>query len=290
MTGFARSNAARGAFGWTWEVRSVNGRGLDVRFRMPPGYELLEGEIRKRVDGCLTRGNVSVTLRIEGVAGEIRLRVNEAVLGELCQVAQELQTRLPSSVLSVDGLLAQRGVVEIGEAAEAEGEREAREREMLTSLDTALAELTAVRRREGERLARVIDEQLRAMEALVAAAEAAAAVQPEALRERLQTQVTALMDRPEALSEERLAQEVALLAAKADVREELDRLAAHIAAARDLVAGEEAAGRRLDFLAQEFNRETNTLLSKSADLELTRLGLDLKARIDQLREQAQNIE
>jgi len=291
MTGFARASAARGTFGWTWEVRSVNGRGLDVRCRMPAGYEVLESEVRTRVDRQLARGNVSVTLRVEGVAGELKVRVNEAVLAQLCRAAQELQARLPAAGLSADGLLAQRGVVEIGEAEEEESTREAREREMLSSFDTALAELAAVRRREGDRLSRVLGDQLAAMEALVETAGAAAAVQPEMLRQRLQTQLAALLaERPEGLPEERVAQEVALLATKADVREELDRLKAHIAAARELIAGETAAGRRLDFLAQEFNREANTLLSKSADLELTRLGLDLKASIDQLREQAQNIE
>lgn len=290
MTGFARTSATRGTFGWTWEVRSVNGRGLDVRCRMPAGYELLESEVRTRIDRHLTRGNVSVTLRAEGAAGEARLRINEAVLAQLCRAAQELQARLPAAGLTVDGLLAQRGVVEIVEDVEDESVREAREREMLSSLDAALLELVSVRRREGQRLGLVLGEQLAAMERVVAAAGTAAAAQPEALRQRLQTQLAALGERPEGLSEERLAQEVALLAAKADVREELDRLAAHIAAARELVSGQAAAGRRLDFLAQELNREANTLLSKSADLELTRLGLELKASIDQLREQAQNIE
>jgi uncharacterized protein (TIGR00255 family) len=290
MTGFARRSDAHGAFGWTWEVRSVNGRGLDLRSRLPLGYESLEAALRPRVEKWLTRGSVSATLRLDRASADASVVVNEAVLEQFLRLAKELQVRLPGSALSIDGLLAQRGVVEMSEAEGDAAARAAREAAMLASFDAALDDLVRMRGQEGERLAEVMTGLLGRIEALVGAAGAVAALQPLALLERLRAQVVALGEAAEALPQERLAQEVALLVLKADVREELDRLTAHIAAARELLAGRSASGRRLDFLAQEFNREANTLLSKSSDLELTRLGLELKAMIDQFREQAQNIE
>jgi uncharacterized protein (TIGR00255 family) len=290
MTGFARDSDRLGAYSWVWEVRSVNGRGLDVRSRMPTGHEALEVAVRAAVDSHLSRGNVAVNLKLDRGFADATVRVNEAVLGELVKVAEALAARLPAATLSVDGLLAQRGVVELAETEEDEAARSERERRMLSSFEAALDGLVAMRRQEGARLAEVLQAQLGAIEAGVATAAAAAALQPAALAERLKAQIAAIGEAPEGLTEERLAQEVALLALKADVREELDRLSAHVAAARELIAAGGAVGRRLDFLAQEFNREANTLMSKVSDLELTRVGLELKAAIDQLREQAQNIE
>jgi uncharacterized protein (TIGR00255 family) len=290
MTGFARANGADDRFSWVWEVRSVNGRGLDVRFRLPTGHDALEAPARNLLGQQLSRGSVSVTLRVERAEGEVAVRVNEAVLERLLEQAEKLGARLPEATLSIDGLLGVRGVLEVVEAEEDEAARQAREKVLLRDFETAVAELVAARRKEGAHLAAVLVERLDAMEGYVRAAGATAATQPDALRARLEGQIAALTERPEVLSEERLAQEVAILAGKADVREELDRLGAHIAAARELMAEAAAVGRRLDFLAQEFNREANTLVSKSADMELTRLGLDLKAAIDQFREQVQNIE
>ena len=290
MTGFARQSGRHGAYSWVWEMRSVNGRGLDVRCRMPPGHEAMELALRSAVGKRLSRGNVSVTLRLDRSLGEAAVRVNEAVLAELVKLARSLESQLPEASLSIDGLLAQRGVVEVIETEEDEAARAEREGRMLASFEAALDDLQRMRGQEGARLAEALDAQLVAIEAAVAAAAATAALQPAALAERLKAQIAALGEPPDGLSEERLAQEVALLAVKADVREELDRLNAHVAAARELIAGGGAVGRRLDFLSQEFNREANTLVSKASDLELTRVGLDLKAAIDQLREQAQNIE
>ncbi|MDP6708265.1 MAG: YicC/YloC family endoribonuclease [Alphaproteobacteria bacterium] len=290
MTGFARANGGDDRFAWVWELRSVNGRGLDVRCRLPSGHDGLETPVRNAIGRQLSRGSVSVNLRAERAAGEATVRINQAVLNRLMELADKLRRDRPGATVSIDGLLNVRGVVEIAEGEEDEATREGREAAMLRDFETALDGLVAARREEGRHLAVVLAEQLDRMEGHVLAAATTAATQPDAIRVRLEAQIAALTERPQDLSQERLAQEVAILAAKADVREELDRLGAHVAAARELVAGGEAAGRRLDFLAQEFNREANTLVSKSADMELTRAGLDLKAVIDQFREQAQNIE
>ncbi len=290
MTGFARANGSDDRFNWAWEARSVNGRGLDVRCRLPTGHDALEAPARALIGQRLTRGSVSVALRVERANGETSVRVNEEVLERLLELAGKLRAQLPEATLSVDGLLAVRGVVEVVDVEEEDDARQAREKAMLRDFEKVIDELAQVRRKEGAHLATVLAEQLARMEGHVLAAGASAAAQPSAIRARLEGQIASLTERPEGLGEERLAQEIAILAAKADVREELDRLAAHVVAARELIAGEAAAGRRLDFLAQEFNREANTLVSKSADMELTRIGLDLKAVIDQFREQAQNIE
>ncbi len=290
MTGFARSGGERGAYAWTWELKSVNGRGLDLRCRMPSGHDALEPQVRREAGKRFQRGNVTINLQLQQTAGEGTVRINEAVLTQLVEVMQELETRIVASPPRLDGLLALRGVMEIAEPEESESEREAREHDMLASLNEALDALAAARRAEGERLAAILTAQLAEIETLVGAAAGAAEAQPAALKARLHEQVKALLDEAPALPEERLTQEVALLTVKADVREELDRLGSHLAAARELLAAGNEVGRRLDFLAQEFNREANTLCAKSAGAELTAIGLDLKAVIDRLREQTQNIE
>ena len=290
MTGFARSGGERGAYAWTWELKSVNGRGLDLRCRMPSGHDALEPQVRSAAGKRFQRGNITVNLQLQQTAGEGTVRINEAVLTQLVEVMQDLETRIVASPPRLDGLLALRGVMEIAEPAESESEREARERDMLASLNEAPDALAAARQAEGERLATILTAQLAEIETLVGAATEAAEAQPAALKARLHEQVRALLDEVPALPEERLTQEVALLTVKADVREELDRLGSHLAAARELLAAGSEVGRRLDFLAQEFNREANTLCAKSAGAELTAIGLDLKAVIDRLREQTQNIE
>lgn len=290
MTGFARASGSHGDLGWTWEIRSVNGRNLDLRCRLPGGYESLEPPIRDAVARYCRRGHVNVQLQLVRGVSETRLQVNEAALEQVLQVIENLRQRMEAPAPRLEGILALRGILEPTDAVEDEESRAARDAALLAGLERALAELIAARFGEGSRIAEAVSAHLDEVELLTDEAARCASAQPEALRARLAEQVALLLDASPALPEERLAHEAALLAAKADVREELDRLQAHIAAARELLAGEEPAGRRLDFLAQEFNREANTLCAKSSDVALTRIGLDLKAAIDRIREQVQNIE
>jgi uncharacterized protein (TIGR00255 family) len=291
MTGFARAEGRDDSLHWIWELKSVNGRTLDLRCRLPAGMDGLEPIARAAVAERLRRGNVSVSLTLMRGAKPPKVRINREVLAQLVGVVNELQGQVEAAAPRLDGLLAVRGVVDvIEEEEEDEAVRQARQERIAATLTEALDALRKMRAAEGARLAAIVGGHLDEIEKLRAAAAATAAVQPAALRERLRSQVAALLESVPTLPEERLAQEAALIIAKGDVREELDRLAAHVAAARDLMAEEGAVGRKLDFLCQEFNREANTLCSKSTDVELTRIGLALKAAIEQLREQIQNIE
>jgi len=292
MTGFARSEGQKDACAWTWELKSVNGRGLDVRCRMSPGFESLEQPARDRVAGRCRRGNVSVTLAVTWHKGDSGFRVNQAMLGELLAALPQIRLQVPEAgTPSIDGLLALRGVIEPIEEKLDDDQRRVLETAMLADLDRALEALAATRNDEGARLAAALAARLDDIERLTGAAEGLAATQPAAIRERLKTQVEELVADVPAIPEERLAQEAAILMTKADMREELDRLKAHEESARHLLKGADGAvGRKLDFLCQEFNREANTLCSKSQDVELTRIGIELKTAIDQLREQVQNIE
>ena len=287
MTGFARHEGGDGGLTWMWEVKSVNGRGLDVRCRLPSGYEGLEAAARATAPKHCTRGNLQIALVINRGEASARFQINRDLLDQLVALTREIEGAAPPRV---DGLLAVRGVVETVEEEETKDQLDARMAAMEADLARALDALTAMRRVEGQRLKDIIIERLDEIERLTAAARESAAVQPEAVRERLRTQVEELLNAAPALPEERLTQEAAVLVTKADVREELDRLTAHIAAAREHLAEGGAIGRRLDFLCQEFNREANTLCSKSWDVALNRIGLDLKAAVDQLREQVQNVE
>ncbi len=290
MTGFARAEGQHQGARWTWEVKSVNGRGLDVRCRLPAGYERLEAVTRGAVPERFTRGSVTVALQLarRDDAGEVR--VNHALLARLIDLHRELDGKVDPAPPRLEGLLAVRGVLESGEAAEDAEAQAAHDAALNESLFKALDGLAAARRGEGERLRQVLGRHLDDIAHLCAEAGDLAALRPEALKARLKAQVEALLEASPALSEERLAQEAALLAVKADVREELDRIRTHVAAARELVDGDGPVGRRFDFLCQEFNREANTLCAKSWDVALTRVGLALKAAIDQLREQVQNVE
>jgi uncharacterized protein (TIGR00255 family) len=290
MTGYARAEGAQGALAWTWELRSVNGKGLDIRLRMPPGLEHLENDIRKRLGAGLGRGNVNASLDMRRAAGAQRYVVNEALLGQILALAPELEKRTELRRPSLDGLLALRGMLEPAEDTPDAAEQADRDAALLESLDAALAGLREARAREGAALAEVLAGQLDEIERLHGRAAELAAAQPAALRERLRQRLDELLADGPDIAEDRLAQEVALLAGKADVREELDRLSAHVASAREMLAQGGVIGRRLDFLAQEFNREANTLCSKSADVTLTNVGLELKTVIDQVREQVQNVE
>jgi uncharacterized protein (TIGR00255 family) len=290
MTGFARTDGVHGQTSWFWEARSVNGRSLDLRLRLPSGLERLEADVRSLCQERLARGNCTISLGVKREAGQMEIGLNETALGQAHAVAKRAQDLTKLKPARLDTLLAMRGVVQIAEAEESEEEQAALTHALLADLAATLNQLVAARAAEGERLQQVIEQQLADIEALVARARVAVAGQPEALAARLQEQIARLSETGVSLEPERLHQEALLLAAKADIQEELDRLQAHIAAARELIASGQPAGRKLDFLSQEFNREANTMCSKASDIEISRTGLELKTVIDQLREQVQNIE
>jgi uncharacterized protein (TIGR00255 family) len=293
MTGFARREGGDAKVTWSWEIKSVNGRSLDLRCRIPNGYEPLEAAAREAAPKHCARGNVSITLSVGRAEAVPSLRVNRDLLDQLVRLAGELESRADGKTLAparLDGLLGVKGVLEVVEEEESGDETAARMAAMRKDLQTALKELSAARRAEGKHLKAAVETHLQTIEELTDKAAASAEAQPEALKARLKSLVEELLEAVPALPEERLAQEAALLAARGDVREELDRLRAHSAAARELLEGGGTVGRRLDFLCQEFNREANTLCSKASDVELTRLGLDLKSAVERLREQVQNIE
>jgi uncharacterized protein (TIGR00255 family) len=291
MTGFARAEGGDGDLRWTWEVKSVNGRNLDMRVRVPTGFEALEPAVRAAVPEKLKRGNIAVGLVLTRGQQAARVRINRELLDQVIALADEVRQRLKTEAPRPDGLLAVRGVVELAEEEDlSEEKREARIQQMSADFTKALAALAQTRHEEGARLAVIVAQQLNDIERFCTAAAASAAAQPTGLQARLKQQLDMLLGTSPALPEERLAQELALLITKADVREELDRLGVHIAAARKLLKDGGAVGRKFDFLCQEFNREANTLCSKSSDSELTAIGLDLKSSIDQLREQVQTIE
>ena len=288
MTGFARSEGDELRISWVWEIKSVNGKSLDLRVRLGPGFDSLEPQLRALLTQRFRRGNVSANLGVTRTA-PAAVRVNRETLAQLVGLMKELAGEIEAAPPRIDGLLALRGVVETVED-EADAVLEERRQAVLASWANALEKLTDARAEEGARLATVLRTQLADMTRLVEAAAACAAAQPAAIRERLQTMLVNLADLVPGMPEERVAQEMALLVARSDIREELERLRAHLGQAADLLQQEEAVGRRLDFLCQELNREANTLCSKSADIELTRIGLSLKAAVEQFREQVQNIE
>ncbi|HZP20543.1 MAG TPA: YicC/YloC family endoribonuclease [Bauldia sp.] len=288
MTGFARTAGVDAGRSWVWELRSVNGKGLDIRLRLPPRLERLEAAARERVARRITRGNVQATLSFASGAEGETFRINEAVLADVLAAIERLAPRVNAQPPTLDGILSIKGVVEFAEAIpETDPTFDAR---LLASLDDALASLVAIRSQEGAAIAAVLGLRLDEIARLAGTAEASPARTPQAIRNRLAEQVAMLLDAAPALDPDRLFQEAVLLATKADIREELDRLSAHVEAARLLIAEGGAVGRRLDFLAQEFNREVNTLCAKANDRELTAIGLDLKAVVDQFREQVQNLE
>lgn len=288
MTGFARARGSFGLLDWAWELKSVNGKGLEPRFRLPPGYDGLEVAARQALTRRLKRGSVQVSLVLTEQAQAPSLKINREALQAISEAMKAMESVLPLSPPSADGLFRMKGVVE--ETQSGEADIEARDAALLASLDEALKALAKARAEEGARIGALLTAQLERIAALAGEARSLASLAPEAVKQRLADQVAKLVEASSALNPERLHQEAALLAAKADVTEELDRLDAHVAQARDLLADKEPAGRRLDFLCQEFTREANTLCSKSFDIQLTRLGLDLKAVIEQFREQVQNVE
>lgn len=286
MTGFAQEAGESGGLRWRWEVRSVNGRGLDLRLRLPAGLERLDAPLRASAGKFLVRGSVTANLTLEQ-STSAGLTVNEAALQLAVDAALSVRQRVADASIAADGLLALRGVIE---AAEAGPPDESHDAALLAGFERALAALADARRAEGGRIGAVLGGLVDDIERLTGAAEANPARGVDAVAERLRRQLAQLLDAAPALDPQRLHQEAAILATKADIREELDRLTAHIAAARQLLAEGGPIGRKLDFLTQEFNREANTLCSKANDSSLTATGLALKAAIDQLREQVQNIE
>jgi uncharacterized protein (TIGR00255 family) len=294
MTGFAESSGGHGGIAWRWEAKSVNGRGLDLRLRTPPGLDGIEAPARKLASTRFVRGSLQVSLTIEPQDGARGLKIDAAALAAAVKLAREIAAETGLAPARVDGLLALKGVIVADDAAPLdEMARAHRDAAILESLAVAFDALAKARQNEGAKLQAMLTSQLDEIAALVTEAGGLAAAQPAALKQKLMGQMQELL--AGGLPEERLAQEAALLAARADIREELDRLAAHVTDARALLKngpneGNMGVGRKLDFLSQEFNREANTLCSKSADIALTRVGLALKAVIDQFREQSQNVE
>lgn len=290
MTGFAEAHGSRDGARWRWEAKSVNGRGLDVRLRMPPGFDSIEAAARTLAGERFKRGSIQAALTLDTGDGARGLKVDPAALASAIRIAKEVAAETGMTPARIDGLLALKGVIVQEDAVQLDDrERGARDAGILETLATAFDALARARRNEGNKLLHLLTGQMDEIEKLTNEAAILAATQPAALRQKLSQQIKDVLQGT-AVNEDRLTQEVALLAVKADVREELDRLAAHVHEARRMLASGEAVGRKLDFLSQEFNREANTLCSKSTDIQLTRTGLALKAAIDQFREQAQNVE
>jgi uncharacterized protein (TIGR00255 family) len=290
MTGFATSSGENDGLHWQWEIKSVNGKALDLRCRLPSGFEAMEATARSTLAQHIKRGNLQVTLTTSGSVSRETVVVNEAVLEQVLAIAEKLRDRIGGVPLSAVDLMGLRGVLDVVQSTQTEAEIAARLADVSGSLEEAAVALDAARRAEGARLSTVISAQLAKIEGLVIAARDCPARSTEAIKQRLQEQITKLLDTGVGFDKDRLHQEAILIATRADIQEELDRLFAHIEAARALIASPEPAGRKFDFLAQEFNREANTLCSKALDKTLTAIGLELKTVIDQMREQVQNIE
>jgi uncharacterized protein (TIGR00255 family) len=291
MTGYARLEGSYDQCSWVWEARGVNAKGLDVRCRLPAGFDTMEPQVREQVKKRLGRGNISLSLNLKWQCQDSAYVINKDVLDGYLALLPELARSMPDiRPLSFSGLLALKGVIEPREDDISRDALENLHVRLIGSLDQTLDALLVMRADEGARLVKVLSQQISAIEELYIDASKTAATRPEAIRQRLKQQVKSLLEDVSSLSQERLEQEIALLMTKADINEELDRLSAHLGAARDLLNAGGVIGRKLDFLCQEFNREANTLCSKSGAGELTRVGLDMKAMIEQYREQVQNIE
>ncbi len=290
MTGFGRADGEHEADHWAWEIRSVNGRNLDTRCRLPAGCEGLEQEVRKRLSARFKRGSIQINLHLKRHNGKTEIAINEEALAQVLSAMKDLSAKIDAQKPSLDGIMALKGIVETREPEESDEQRDVRERALFASFGDAIQSLAESRGKEGQSLEQILVSQIDQISNLADQAFQIASEQPDKLRQRLKTQVTELLQTKTGISEERLAQELAVLATKSDVREEVDRLRSHCDAARALLNQAGPVGRKLDFLTQEFNREANTLCSKSVDVSLTQIGLDLKTVIDQMREQVQNIE
>jgi uncharacterized protein (TIGR00255 family) len=290
MTGFARGQGVAGAYTWSWEIKSVNAKGLDLRLRLPPGWDAVEVPARTRATEKLSRGTVYANLTVERKGVAPTVKVNEQVLAAVLAALKGLSGKVDAAPPSLDGILALKGVIEVTEEDEREEDRRAAEAAIMAGFDKLLADLIAMRREEGATLGRLLSARLDEIAKLAARAEAAPGRKADAIKARLTEQVATLLAASQRFDSDRLHQEAILLAAKADIREELDRLASHVAQVQKLIADGGPIGRRLDFLAQELNRESNTLTAKANDVELTNIGLQLKSVVEQFREQVQNLE
>jgi uncharacterized protein (TIGR00255 family) len=290
MTGFARGHGVAGAYAWAWEIKSVNSKGLDLKLRLPPGWDAIEPPVRSRAAETLARGSVFANLTVSREGAPPAVRVNEPVLAAVLAALKALAGKVEAAPPSLDGILSLKGVIEVGEAEESEEERRAAEGAIVKGFAQAMEGLVGMRHSEGQALGKLLAARLGEIAALAARAEAAPGRKPEAIKARLAEQVASLMESSQRFDADRLHQEAILLATKVDIREELDRLAAHVGQARKLLADGGPIGRKLDFLSQELNRESNTLCAKANDVELTNIGLDLKAVVEQFREQVQNLE
>jgi uncharacterized protein (TIGR00255 family) len=290
MTGFARADGVSGNYIWHWEIKSVNAKGLELRLRVPPGWEAVEPALRARAAEVLARGTIHANLSVQRAGVAPVVRVNEPVLSAVLSTMQSVATRIDAAPPSVDGILGLKGVIEVIDEDESEDDRRAGETAVIAGFSDALKSLAEMRRREGGALGVVLRGRLDEIAALTGRAEAAPGRKPEAIKARLAEQIATLLDTAARFDPDRLHQEAILIASKADIREELDRLVAHIAQARRLLDAGGPAGRKLDFLSQELNRESNTLCAKSNDVELTNIGLELKTVVEQFREQVQNLE
>jgi len=290
MTGFARRHGVVGSYAWAWELKSVNAKGLDLRLRMPPGWDAIEAPVRARASAQLARGTVYANLTAERKGVTSTVKINEPVLAAVIATIRDLTGRMQATPPTLDGILSLKGVMEVTEESEREDDRRAAEEAIAAGFADALAALLAMRQEEGAALGRVLAERLKEISALAVRADAAPGRKPEAVKARLAEQVATLLAASQRFDSDRLHQEAVMLAAKADIREELDRLAAHVVQSQRLIAEGGAIGRRLDFLAQELGRESNTLTAKANDVALTNIGLELKTVVEQFREQVQNLE
>jgi uncharacterized protein (TIGR00255 family) len=290
MTGFARSHGTSGPYAFEWELKSVNAKGLDFRMRLPPGWDEIEPLVRKRATEVLSRGTVYANLNVKRANAVSIVRINEDVLNSILKVAGELAGKIDAVAPSIDGLLSIKGVIEVVEPESDEAEDKVAKAAIEASFVQALGSLIEMRRREGETLGQILSQRMDEIETLAKKAEAAPGRKPDAIKARLAEQIAALLESTDRFDSDRLNQEALMIAAKADIREELDRIASHVAQARDMLAKGGAVGRRLDFLAQEFNREVNTCCSKSNDIDLTNTGMAMKNVVEQFREQVQNLE
>ncbi len=290
MTGFARTQGSLGPWRYAWELKTVNSKGLDLRLRTPPGFDAVEVKARAAIPARIARGTCSANLTAKREDAGGAARINREALDRVLKALEDVPLNGNLRPASLDGLLSVRGVLEVVEPEDDEAQRAALEQAVLAALDEALDHLVASRRSEGAALADVLGLRLDRIADLSARAEALPARQPEAIRARLAQQVAALLEAGDGFDPQRLHQEAVMLAVKADIREELDRLAAHVASARALLAAGGAVGRRLDFLAQELSRESNTLCAKSNDPALAAIGLEMKIEVEQWREQVQNLE
>jgi uncharacterized protein (TIGR00255 family) len=290
MTGFARSHGASGPYAFEWELKSVNAKGFDLRMRLPAGWDELEAFAKKRAGEVLSRGTVYANLNVKRTNAASTVRVNEDVLASVVKVASQLAGKIDAVAPSVDGLLSIKGVIEIVEPESDEAEDQAARAVAAAAFDEALASLVVMRQREGVALGQILMQRMDEIEILAKKAETAPGRKPEAIRARLAEQIAMLLESSDRFDADRLTQEALLIAAKADIREELDRIASHLSQVREMIGKGGPVGRRLDFLAQEFNREVNTCCSKSNDIELTNTGLEMKNVVEQFREQVQNLE